>query len=568
MQVNKVGEHLHLTFPYNEKVKDIVKIRMDGARWEPNSKKWAVKDTPRSRWWLDFLAGKNPFGHYDRPVPEFVPSRPEVRIYQNGMAGFCSFTKRCILAAEMGTGKTLTAIEVMEASGLSDWWFVAPKNALLSVKVDMKKWGIKLQPKLLTYEQLVADVTRPFNAPDGIIFDEASRVKNIKAQRTLAAMHVANEIRKKDGYIILMSGTPAPKSPVDWWALCEIVCPGFLAEGNIHKFLNRVAVVKQEEGISGVKYPKILTFKDNPDKCNMCGNFKDHPIHTSEAFLKLTKPDDYHDFVPSINEVALLHQRMKGLVKVVLKEDCLDLPEKVYRTIELTPEPKTVNMAKLITKSARNTAQALILLRELSDGFQYHTKLVGTETCEPCKGKGCIHCSNKGQVKVFKDEVVEIGTPKDAALREIMEDMESRLIVYAGFTGTIDKICKIVREENWDFIRVDGTGWKSSFAQTAEEMLTEFQDLKSTKRIVFVGHPKSAGMGLTLTASTTTLYYSNDFDGESRSQSEDRNHRIGSRGCNIIDLYHLPVDKLVCENLKNKRNLMLLTLGELDAAIT
>ena len=31
-----------------------------------------------------------------------------------------------------------------------------------------------------------------------------------------------------EGYVLELSGTPAPKMPVDWWSLTEIAWPGFL----------------------------------------------------------------------------------------------------------------------------------------------------------------------------------------------------------------------------------------------------------------------------------------------------------------------------------------------------
>ena len=43
----------------------------------------------------------------------------------------------------------------------------------------------------------------------------------------------------------------------------------------------------------------------------------------------------------------------------------------------------------------------------------------------------------------------------------------------------------------------------------------------------FVGNTQTGGYGITLTAATTTIYYSNNYDLEKRLQSEDRNHRIG-----------------------------------------
>lgn len=74
-------------------------------------------------------------------------------------------------------------------------------------------------------------------------------------------------------------------------------------------------------------------------------------------------------------------------------------------------------------------------------------------------------------------------------------------------------------------------------------------------------------MGLTLTASPSIVYFSNDFNAESRIQSEDRIHRPGmdvNRGATIYDLIHLPTDRTVLENLKAKRVLQDMTLGALN----
>ncbi len=76
-------------------------------------------------------------------------------------------------------------------------------------------------------------------------------------------------------------------------------------------------------------------------------------------------------------------------------------------------------------------------------------------------------------------------------------------------------------------------------------------------------------MGLTLTASPTIVFYSNDFNAESRIQAEDRIHRPGmdkTRGATIIDLIHLPSDEYVLDNLKKKKDLQNLTMGELKDA--
>jgi hypothetical protein len=64
------------------------------------------------------------------------------------------------------------------------------------------------------------------------------------------------------------------------------------------------------------------------------------------------------------------------------------------------------------------------------------------------------------------------------------------------------------------------------------------------------------------------VFYSNDFNPESRSQAEDRIHRMGmdeNRGCKIVDIYHLPSDTRVREILRDNRKLELMTMGEFSA---
>jgi SNF2 family DNA or RNA helicase len=412
-----------------------------------------------------------------------------------------------------------------------------------------------------------------------------------------------------------MSGTPAPKSPADWWNICEIACPGFLREGDLFKFKRRLAHVENVDSVTGGTYPRLVAWKDSEDRCGQCGLMRDDPRHDISV-------PGFHMWVQGKNEVANLYKRMSGLVMVKLKKDCLDLPEKRYKIIRLKPSPSTLSAAKLIVARSPRAITALTLLRELSDGFQYRDEEVGVETCSNCKGAGvvdecffedrpdeyptqeelvaglrftydengipigsepfrvgkrkidCYWCSGTGQQAKVARGVEEVPCPKEDALKSILEDHEEhgRLVVYAGFTGSVDRCCSIARRQQWEVVRVDGRGWHSSVPglARASDMLRTFQGgHEDHPRLVFVGQPSSAGMGLTLTASPTICYYSNDFNGESRIQSEDRIHRIGmdkNRGATIIDLIHLDTDQLILDNVKLKRKLQDMTMGELTGA--
>ena len=93
--------------------------------------------------------------------------------------------------------------------------------------------------------------------------------------------------------------------------------------------------------------------------------------------------------------------------------------------------------------------------------------------------------------------------------------------------------------------------------------MQNFQDPKHPLKY-FVGNPATAGYGLTLTEANLVVYYANDFNLETRIQSEDRAHRIGQKNpVTYIDLISEgTIDERIVESLRNKINIGALVLGE------
>lgn len=569
-----------LKFPYNVQLKDDIKA-MHGARWNPSDKSWTVPRSPSNDFRMRFHKGENVFARYDKPF-ELFESRRKMREHQMPMAQHLITRRQCILAGEMGIGKTLVAIEVMEHVQPTDCWYIAPRSVLTGIELEFMKWKCLIRPKMITYEGLVKilkdwkDGDRP---PQMLIGDEISRCKSPRAQRTQAMMHLANSMRAtwgEEAYVILMSGSPAPKSPADWWALAQIACPGFLRETDYFKFQARLSIQQQMEGNDGVKFNKIISWKDNSSKCTSCAKPRMDFIHSPEA---VAINESAHEFVGCENEVEKLHRRLSGLVYVKFKRDCLDLPEKVYRTVKVRSTIATLNAAKMLATTL-TCAHLLMKLRELSDGFQYSEVRGVEETCPRCLGTReigepavpCHACEAVGMVRPWITELKEVACPKDAAVVDLLDEHEEdgRLVLYAGFTPSIDRLVRIIKAEGWNYVRVDGRGWDTDLPFTDRtDMLSAFQNLEEGNypKVAFIGHPGSAGMGLTLTASRSIVYYSNDFNAESRIQSEDRIHRLGSRGANIIDIVHLPTDQRVLENLQAKRDLQSISLGDIKEAL-
>ncbi len=479
------------------------------------------------------------------------------------------------------SGKTLAAIEVMERSNFLNWFYVAPKSALMSVQIEFKKWDMKFRPRTMTYEgmtKLVREWKSGQRAPQGVIFDESARIKNPTSQRSQAAKHLANSMRKEygmDAFVILMSGAPAPKSPVDWYHQCEVASPGFLKEGNVAAFKQRLAIIVDCESVQGGKYPHIVSWLDDSNKCATCGEFYGVGEHQKSI------TDEWHTFVPSKNEVAFLGERMSGLVHVKFLKDCLTIPDKQYRQIVVEPTQKIINAAQGIVNRSANVVSAITKLRTLSDGFIYRERTLSEELCPVCKGvfdkrpiinnqRYCDRCDNVGKIKKTFREAQQIDCPKEQAVIDLLDEYFDigRVVFYAGFTGSITRLVDICKKCGWETIKADGHGWKMSFDGDPLDVFQNEQE--KYPRVAFIGQPGAAGTGLTLTASPVIIYYSNDFDADHRIQSEARCHRMGmdlNRGCMVIDIFHLPTDELVYNNLKKKRAMQSLTLTELSGAL-
>ena len=588
--LTETGRVIEVRFGFNRAAINLIKT-FKGARWHPDKKIWTISKCQRNMFQLKHLAydpkihepEESPYHWYDQDL-ERVTSRRPLYDHQIDMLSHVMTYKRVLLAAEMGTGKTLVAYEAMERVP-GEWWWIGPKSALAAVELELYKWDIRIRPTFMTYERLVRVMAGwgTKMAPRGVVFDECSKIKNEAAQRSKAALALAEGVREdhEDGYLILMSGAPSPKDPSNWWHQCEVACPGFIREGTAIKLKKRLAIIDEATSlVTGAVYPRLVAWRDDENKCNICGALK-------------SEHEEDHAWVPSRNEVLGLYKRLRGLVQVKLKKDCMDLPEKQYRLIECPPSKMIQRFASLIKSNSTRAVTALTLLRELSDGFQYKDVASGeTKTCPECSGTCrsmqvtvddaghstgeedvvCSYCSGSGSISISRREVEEIPTPKDDILQQILGEHEEvgRLVVYAGFTGSIDKCRRLIQSCGWDVIQVDGRGWTSSLdLKNSVEMLLRFQEGSevSKNKICFLGHPGSAGMGLTLTASPTILFYSNSFNADDRIQAEDRIHRIGmdeNRGATIIDIIHLDTDRLVLENLRKKRELQALSMGDLE----
>lgn len=603
--VSVIDNHIHITSPWNESLIAKIKSNFENRKW--NGFTWSFPVNPHNVFRLLVLAkgAAEAYKDYDAPLNLNLGLPSNRKEHQVEITAHIYQRRKTIVAGEMGIGKSLATIDAINLSSASNVLWVAPKSAMYSVILEVKKWGCRVQPTFVTYDGLKKLLKSSWEAPQFLILDESQRIKTPTSGRSLAARTVCEamwEEYKKECWITCLSGTPAPKSPVDLWHQAHCVHPGYLEEPTQNALKYRLELIKMTDGDGG-SYPKHITWFDDENKCKVCGQLQGHIEHQMS-----------HSFIKSVNEIEKLYKRLSGLFIAKFKKDCTDLPDKIYRVVQCETPKSMLTAAKMIPKIASRAVTALTLLRELSDGFQYDKIPTGEKTCPICNGscrgfsyefvendstvqlednqtlvsdfsdsvdfkKGqyiktedeCEACNGLGTVPNFETVANYIpNSPKEIVLKDLLEEFESRIVIYAGFTASIDLVQTICEKAGWTVIRVDSRGWVSTLGGSPTELINKFQDPNQTKKIAFVGHPMSAGTGITLTASPAIIYYSNDFNYESRGQSEDRIHRLGmdvNKGATIIDIYNLQTDKLVHNNLNLKKRLQSIAIGQVVSSL-
>lgn len=600
----------HFAFKYNKALLYLVKTCFERRRYNPDNKSWHAPITERNLFQIDSLTGHNPYEPWalevdlSDKIEHFIHERNrrlgmDLKLFphQLDMMNFALSSQRVILAAEMGLGKTLVAILLCEYLGLTNVVWVAPNGPLAQAKVEFRTWQTRLSPRWFTFMGLVNWVKSYEGlAPQALVVDESAYIKNLNAQRTQAAGHTAASVREEmnNPTILLLTGKADPKTPVDWHSQVEVIQPGAVTEAHPNALQDRLALVEIDEELG---YRKIITWWDDERKCKGCGQFKEHPNHEQQDFKEFLMKGQsgerrthvVHKFQPSINEVKNFGGRLKGLVKIWRKEDCVELPARKFHMKKLEPSQDTLNTGKRIVDEELRATDTLLKLRMLSDGFRYKDVPSGEmQVCRGCNGKGkvdefveegepsnrvtCGVCEGVGKTMIMVRETEFFGSPKEDYLRELLEMHYEcgKFVVYGAFQATIDIVTKVCLSQNWQVFQADGRGWfwcedGEQLKLPRDEMLERFQ--KGNDRVCFVGQPGSAGSGLTLHASPSVFFYSNDTNPNNRFQAADRIHRLGmsEKGGNIYDVIHLPSDERVIKKLIKSQQLSEITMQELKA---
>jgi SNF2 family DNA or RNA helicase len=165
-----------------------------------------------------------------------------------------------------------------------------------------------------------------------------------------------------------------------------------------------------------------------------------------------------------------------------------------------------------------------------------------------------------GHLKTDNGDIVDVPTKRLEALLEICEETSGKVLIWSRFRYDIQHIQAILEK---NFPGQVASYYGDTPDADRQGIVTKFQDPNSGLRF-FIGNPSTAGYGLTLTEANTVVYYANDFNLETRIQSEDRCHRIGQQNpVTYIDLItENTIDERIVQALRNKIDLGAKVLGE------
>lgn len=309
-------------------------------------------------------------------------------------------------------------------------------------------------------------------------------------------------IGKSASFRRILTGSPVTKSPMDLYSQCGFMDTELLGHDSYYSFQGRYAVTRTQRMGS----------------------------HTFQQIVGYRNLEE-------------LSTKLDSFSYRVTKDEALDLPAKIYTVRE-------VNLNDSQREYYMSLKKAAIVL--LDDGELVSAPAVMTQLLRLQQ----VLC---GHLKTDDGELVEFKTNRITALLETVEEMSGKVIIWSRFRYDIIKITEELKKVYGCDSTVNYFGDTSDSDRQAAIRRFQFEDAR-----FFVANPQTAGFGLTLTAATNVIYYANDFNLETRIQSEDRCHRIGQHHpVTYVDLVTRgSIDEYIVRSLRAKIDLSAKTLGE------
>lgn len=481
------------------------------------------------------------------PTTQYKPNLPLFK-HQSRAVSLSWDREAYALLLEMGLGKTailitnagilhmagkLSGVLVLSPKGVHRQWLEeqVPEHLDKDVKVNSLLWkkqdiDVKeMKKKGLTFLSMNIDAIRTplglkvataflklHNGKSMMIVDESHLIKTGSADRTRAAIKLGQLAH----YRRISTGTPISKNLMDAWSQFNFLDVGILQHPYMSTFRARYCVMGGFEGRQIVGSKNV------------------------EDFYSLIAPHSFR----------------------LTKDEALNLPPKMYQKVEYEMGEKTLQHYNSLKKTfmtalddgdivdVTSAAVAVLRLQQVVCGYLPIPNFEDTV--------------RENEFEEFSEERLDV-------LSGIVEQVKGPIIVWCRFRKDITRVEARLNKEYGKGSCVTYYG-ATKDTKKNDDRNTAVKLFTSNKVRFFVSNPQSGGTGLNLQVGgcQTAIYYSNSFNSIHRWQSEDRLHRMGTKGTvtNIDIVAAKTVDRAILGSLNSKKDLSSLTLDQIRQAIS
>lgn len=518
-RIEKEGDIFKVTFDYDPALVSEVK-RIPWRRWNPDQKFWSVPMDQADT--LKVFAEVNGFS-FSEDLPEAAekkkavlessraidanvefpaPDGNEYLPFQKAGIKYALERNDVLIGDEMGLGKTIQAIGVVNADeSIKRILIICPATLKINWKRELEKWLVrKLSIEIInngsSFDSDVAiinyDLLGKYHEElrartwDLLIVDECHYVKNPKAQRTQEIFgrwdrdpeKVTTAISAKRR--IFMTGTPILNRPIELWPI-----------------LRSTGLFK-----SWKYYVK-----------KYCAAYYNRYGWDVSGSSNLSELQDY--------------LRTKLMVRRLKKDVLSELPDKRRQVVELPA-----------------TGCEDVIDAENESWADYEERLEDA--------RAAVELAKAGEVDEYEQAVAKLREISSVAFTEISALRHETALakiptVVEHINGVLEETDKVVvfahhhdvierLRESFPDMSVTLTGEDSM--EERQHAVDSFQNDLQVR--IFIGSIKAAGVGITLTAASHVVFAELDWVPGNVTQAEDRLHRIGQRGCVLVQ--HLVLD--------------------------
>ena len=409
--------------------------------------------------------------------------------------------KKFILADDMGLGKTTSTIIAALESGSKKVLIICPATLKINWKREIENYSDKTiyiaESKNFSTEAdfviINYDIIKNFHDTkkkndsqvlaakfDLVIIDEAHYIKNATAQRT----KLINDIVKNTERLWLLTGTPMTSRPIDYFNLLNII--------------------------------------DSP----VAKNWMAYAIRYCSGYQFNVGGRKVWN-VTGASNLEELRDRTLGLTLRRLKENVLDLPDKIITPVYL----------RLKSKSYENV---------MGEYYDWYDK-------NPDESKSLtVQFSKLTKIRqIIADEKIE----QTIELAENIIEQDKKVIIFCNFTDSLNKITEHFGKAA---VKLDGSMSKHE----RQNSVDQFQENPKVK--LFVGNIKAAGIGITLTAAEAVIMNDLSFLPSDHAQAEDRAYRYGQKN-NVLVYYPIfenTIEGIIYDILNNKKQVIATVMGD------